>query len=167
MNCFIFFNITKACPSHEVTTSLLHENDAPNESATLLSNENDEQTAASATLNAAATSSSLSSKKASLTLNLVPTVSAQPEVAQDCDDDDTITSNSHAPLLANNSSVVTTPPSMQQEATAASTVEVVEVGATSSQGPVAQSTAGQRKPAFNPLYVILKDKNKYHTTEYI
>ena len=24
-----------------------------------------------------------------------------------------------------------------------------------------------RKPAFNPLHVILKDKNKYHTTEYI
>ncbi len=24
-----------------------------------------------------------------------------------------------------------------------------------------------RKPAFNPLHVILKDKNKYYTTEYI
>lgn len=28
-------------------------------------------------------------------------------------------------------------------------------------------TTTPRKPAFNPLHVILKDKNKYHTTEYI
>ena len=29
------------------------------------------------------------------------------------------------------------------------------------------SNQQQRKPAFNPLHVILKDKNKYYTTEYI
>ena len=29
------------------------------------------------------------------------------------------------------------------------------------------TTNASRKSAFNPLYVILKDKNKYHTTEYI
>lgn len=29
------------------------------------------------------------------------------------------------------------------------------------------SVTTPRKPAFNPLHVILKDKNKYHTTEYI
>jgi hypothetical protein len=28
-------------------------------------------------------------------------------------------------------------------------------------------SSSRRKPAFNPLHVILKDKNKYHTTEYI
>jgi hypothetical protein len=31
----------------------------------------------------------------------------------------------------------------------------------------ATPASSSRKQAFNPLYVILKDKNKYHTTEYI
>lgn len=38
---------------------------------------------------------------------------------------------------------------------------------TFSTPPVQVNNTTPRKPAFNPLHVILKDKNKYHTTEYI
>jgi hypothetical protein len=41
----------------------------------------------------------------------------------------------------------------------------VDMSVTSS--PPGFLTSTPRKPAFNPLHVILKDKNKYHTTEYI
>lgn len=35
------------------------------------------------------------------------------------------------------------------------------------QSTLVNTSTTPRKPAFNPLHVILKDKNKYHTTEYI
>lgn len=38
---------------------------------------------------------------------------------------------------------------------------------TSTNSGYSMTATTPRKPAFNPLHVILKDKNKYHTTEYI